>query len=155
MIDEYISMIPKAKSEAIKSRYEAKIDMLDTQIRELSRDAERESTPNIEEALELTFRLLGTPAETWLSSSKNTKIMLHNMIFVENPTYSVNTGFGTVKLSLPFLLKKDNLVTKCSMVDPAGVEPASERRRTVVDERRGALRLLRTRYPGRSCATYT
>jgi DNA invertase Pin-like site-specific DNA recombinase len=104
MIDEYVDLIPKAKSETIRSRYEAKIEELDAKIKELEKEPEIKKMPDLNEALNLIFKFLGTPAETWKNSSKEMKIKIHNMIFTENPTYSVETGFGTPKLSLPFQL---------------------------------------------------
>ncbi len=127
-IDDYIDLIPKTKSESIRSRYEQKIEEIDKKINllNLANSKSNKKEPDINEALYLAFRLLGTPAKTWINSDKQTKIMLHDMIFTENPIYSVKTGFGTPKLSLPFLLMQhiDNL--KSNMVELRGVEPLSK-----------------------------
>jgi len=48
------------------------------------------------------------------------------MIFSENPTYSVKNGFGTPKLSLPFLIKQYIADLKSNLVEPRGVEPLSK-----------------------------
>jgi len=106
MIDEYIGLIPKTKSESIRSRYEAKIEGLDKQIKELEVGSENKKAPDFDEALNLTLKFLGTPAQTWKNSDKAMKSIIHNMIFTENPSYSVKTGFGTPKLSLPFHIKR-------------------------------------------------
>ena len=127
-IDDYIDLIPKTKSKSIRSRYEQKIEEIDKKINllDLANSKSNKKEPDINEALYLAFRLLGTPAKTWINSDKQTKIMLHDMIFTENPIYSVKTGFGTPKLSLPFLLMQhiDNL--KSNMVELRGVEPLSK-----------------------------
>ena len=153
-IDEYIELVPAAPSLSIKARYEAKIAELDQQVQVLDSSPETQKAPDFDEALSLTLRLLGTPSETWIYSDTQAKVVLHNLIFTEKLSYSVNTGFGTPKLSLPFLLKELVPASKGEMVDLAGVEPASERRRTVVDERKCAPRFLQSRYLGQPCATY-
>ena len=123
MIDEYIGLIPKTKSESIRSRYEAKIEGLDKQIKELEVGSENKKAPDFNEALYLTLKFLGTPAETWKNSDRETKNMIHNMIFTENPTYSIKTGFGTPKLSLPFHIKRLIGDFSGELVDPKGLEP--------------------------------
>ncbi|MFA4996436.1 MAG: recombinase family protein [Patescibacteria group bacterium] len=106
MIDDYVDLMPKTRLESIKNRYEAKIEELDKRLKGLEKESGDKKAPNFNEALGLTLKLLGTPAETWKNSNRDTKIMLHNMIFTENPTYSVKEGFGTPKLSLPFHIKE-------------------------------------------------
>lgn len=104
-IDEYIDLIPKTNSESIRARYEMKIDELDMKIKELKNKPENKKAPDMNEALSLIFKFIGTPAETWKKPDRNLKIMVHNMIFTENPIYSFQKGFGTPKLSLPFSIK--------------------------------------------------
>jgi len=98
---------------------------------------ETQKAPDFNEALSLTLRLLGTPAETWVASDKQSKIVLHNLMFTEKLTYSVNTGFGTPKLSLPFLLNELVPASQGKMVDLARIELASERSAGTVDECKG------------------
>ena len=105
-IDEYIDLIPKTKSETVKERYEQKVEILDSEIKEIDLLNKNKKMPNVNEALKLMLKFLGTPAETWKNSNKQLKILLHNMIFAENPTYCLKTGFGTPKLSLPFYIKQ-------------------------------------------------
>ena len=124
-IFEYIDLVPKAKSEAVRSHYETKIDDLDKRIKKLDEKEEIKKTPDFIEALKLTMKFLGTPAETWLNSSNQLKIVLHNMIFAENPSYCLNTGFGTPKLSLPFHIKDHVDGENGDLVDPTGIEPAT------------------------------
>ena len=128
-IDDYIDLIPRAKTESVKSRYEQKVEALDSEIRKMDLIKENKKTPDINEALKLLIKFLGTPAETWKNSNKQLKILLHNMIFAENPTYSLNTGFGTPNLSLPFLLKQHIGGQNGDMVELAGVAPASKRKK--------------------------
>lgn len=122
-IDEYIELVPAAPSMSIKARYEAKIAELDQQIKTLDVPTETQKAPDFDEALSLTLRLLGTPAETWLASDKQSKTVLHNLMFAEKLTYSVNTGFGTPKLSLPFLLNELVPAHEGNLVDRWGFEP--------------------------------
>jgi len=105
-IDEYLDLIPKTKSESVKSRYEAKIEQLDKRLAEINIGPENKKAPDINEALKLTKQFLGTPAETWKKASLELKSTIHRMIFTQNPTYPLETGFGTPKLSLPFYIKQ-------------------------------------------------
>lgn len=107
-IDEYIKLMPTTKSESIKARYEAKIEGLDSRVKELQENLENKKEPNLYEALNLALDLIGTPAKIWKKADLKLKIMVHNMIFEENPRYSAKTGFGTPKLSLPFCIKSLN-----------------------------------------------
>lgn len=124
-INEYIDLIPTTQSESVRARYEAKVEKLDSRVRELREDRQNKKDPNFEEALDLALKFLGTPAETWRKPNKELKILVHNMIFEENPKYSLKTGFGTPKLTLPFSVKQYFLAKKSSMVDPVGIEPAT------------------------------
>ena len=105
-IDEYIKLMPTTKSENIKARYEAKIEGLDSRVKELEENLEIKKVPNFDEALKLTLNFLRTPAKIWKKADRKLKIMIHNMIFTENPTYCLQTGFGTPKLSLPFYINQ-------------------------------------------------
>ena len=105
-IDEYLDLIPKTKSESVKSRYEAKIEQLDKRLAEINIGPENKKAPDINEALNIAIQFLGTPAQTWKKASLELKNTIHRMIFTENPTYSLETGFGTPKLSLPFYIKQ-------------------------------------------------
>ena len=125
MIGEFLDLIPKSKSESVRTRYEQKIEEIDRRISDLDQVSENKKTPDFEEALKLTLKFLGTPAETWKNSSKQGKIMLHNMIFTQNPTYSLKGGFGTPKLSLPFGIKRQIVSKDDDLVDPTGFEPAT------------------------------
>jgi site-specific DNA recombinase len=128
-IDEYIDLIPRAKTESVKSRYEQKVEMLDSEIREIDLLKKNKKMPDINEALKLTLKFLGTPAETWKNSNKQLKILLHSMIFAENPSYCLNTGFGTPKLSLPFMLKQHVDGQNGDLVELRGVAPLSKRKK--------------------------
>ena len=122
-INEFIDLIPTTKSESIRARYEAKVESLDQRIKELQSSLENKKEPNFKEALNLTLRLLGTPAETWKSVSLEKKNLVHKLIFTENPKYSFLRGFGTIKLSLPFYIKDYVTGQNDVLVDPKGLEP--------------------------------
>ena len=124
-LNNYIDLVATARSEGVRSRYEEKIEELDKRIKELEVEYKNKKTPDVTGALKLMFKFLGTPAEAWQFSSKQLKITLHNMIFAENPSYCLNTGFGTPKLSLPFQLNEHINDNDGDMVDPTGFEPAT------------------------------
>lgn len=125
-INEYIDLIPTTKSESVRVRFEDKIEELDQRAKSLKNGIKNKKEPNFEEALNLALNFLGTPAETWKKPDKNLKIMVHNMIFEQNPTYSYQKGFGTPKLTLPFSIKKYICNQKCGLVELRGVAPLSE-----------------------------
>lgn len=124
-IDDYISLIPLTKSDSVKERYEQKVEALDKMARDLKSGAKNKKEPNFEEALNLTLKFLGTPAETWKKADRNLKNMVHNMIFQENPGYCAETGFGTPKLSLPFSIKEFFFTKKGDLVELRGIAPLS------------------------------
>ena len=126
-IKEYVDLIPSTPSTTVRTRYEAKIDELDAEMKALTNEQSTEKTPDVEEALSLAFQFLGSPAKAWLKSDTQKKLLLHKMIFEENPVYSVMSGFGSVKLTLPFQLPEAVMAFQSTMVDPRGVEPLSER----------------------------
>lgn len=105
-IEGFIDLLPKTHSESIRARYEARIEDLDKRLKELENEPETKKVPDITEALDLLLRLVGTPAETWIKASSEAKNLLYNMIFSEPLRYSLATGFGTPKLSLPFSINE-------------------------------------------------
>lgn len=124
-INELINIIPVTKSDTVRARYEAKVEELDQRALEIKNSMVNKKEPNFEEALTLTLKLLGTPAETWENVGQELKTMIHNMIFMENPKYALKTGFGTPSLSLPFSIKDHIVGQKGELVEVAGVAPAS------------------------------
>ncbi len=122
-IDEYADLIATTKLESLRSRYTTKVEELERSLHELSKTIENKKEPNFEEALDMTLRFLGTPAETWLHSEKEAKAMVHNMIFEENPRYSLTNKFGTPRVSPPFGLKELFGEMNFGVVDVEGFEP--------------------------------
>jgi len=135
-INTYMDLVSTAKSASLRARYEEKIEALDQKIAELKGNLEKlenKKEPNFEEALNLTLRLLGTPAETWKNADREQKIMVQKLIFEENPKYSHKNGFGTPKLSLPFYINNILGLKNSSdfeLVEVRGVAPLSNRLRT-------------------------
>jgi seryl-tRNA synthetase len=115
-INTYVDLIPTTKSENIKVRYEDKIEGLDNKIKELEKGLKNKKEPNCEEALDLTLKFLGTPGEYWENADPETRILIHRLVFPENPAYSFQNGFGTPKLSVPFYLKHYIADSKSTMV---------------------------------------
>ncbi len=121
-IDEYVKLMPTARSESVRGRYEARIDELDQQVKDLRTNVVYKKEPNFEEALQLTLKFLGTPAETWTRSGIELKNMVHNMIFTANPKYSLINGFGTPNISLPFRLEEYINMSNSNLVDRRRLE---------------------------------
>lgn len=104
-ISEYIELMPLTKSDAVRALYEAKIEELSNRTISLEKQLHHEIMPNIDEAMSLALKFIGTPASFWKRADLSRKGRLHNLIFVENPRYSRNMGFGTPKLTPPFHIK--------------------------------------------------
>jgi len=105
-INEYVVQIPKAKTDIVRDLYESRIEELAAKIKILGKGPENKKIPDFEEALQLMLNFIGTPAESWKKANLEQKILLHKLIFTENPTYSLKTGFGTPNLSVPFYIKE-------------------------------------------------
>ncbi len=119
-INEFIEIIPMTNSDSVRARYEAKVEQLDQRIVAIKKTLANKKEPDFEEALSLTLRLLGTPAETWENVGLELKTMVHNMIFTENPKYTLQTGFGTPSLSLPYTIKDHVTTENERLVEVAG-----------------------------------
>lgn len=124
-INEFIEIIPMTKSDSVRARYEAKVEQLDQRVMAIKKVLANKKEPDFEEALSLTLRLLGTPAETWENVGLELKTMVHNMIFTENPKYTLQTGFGTPSLSLPYTIKDHVTTENERLVEVARVALAS------------------------------
>ena len=124
-IAEFMKLIPVAKSDSVRGRYEAKVEELDQRVLAIKRSPVHKKEPNFEEALALTLRLLGTPAETWQKVGLELKRMVHSMIFTNDLSYSLEKGFGTPSLSLPFSIKDHITVENGKVVEVARVSLAS------------------------------
>ena len=135
-LNTYMDLIPTAKSVSLRARYEEKIEALDQKIAQLKgslENLENKKEPNFEEALNLTLKFIGTPAETWKNADRERKIMVQKLIFEENPKYSFKNGFGTPKLALPFYVNQLFGVKKTAnfdLVEVEGVAPSSKRLKT-------------------------
>ena len=105
-IDNYLDLVVGAQSEGTRSRYEGRIDTLDKRLKSLGSETETKKVPDINEALDLLLRFVGTPAETWVKADPEGKTTLYNMIFAKPLRYSLETGFGTPELSLPFSINE-------------------------------------------------
>jgi DNA invertase Pin-like site-specific DNA recombinase len=126
-IDEFMNLIPTAHSDTIKARYESKIEGLDQRIKDLQVSLQNKKYPEFTEALNLLIKFLGTPAEAWQNAGRELKSMVHGLIFTENPKYSLQTGFGTPSLTLPFLIKQEYCDENCKMVEVARFTLASKK----------------------------
>ena len=132
-INEYVRMMPGTRSDSLRARYEARVGELEQRLLLLKGELNNKKRPELKEALALTLKFLGTPAETWQNALGELKNMVHGMIFEVNPSYSLQTGFGTPRLTLPFSIKGDLVAIKNDLVDLRGLEPLTS-----------AMRMLRS-----------
>jgi len=129
-IESFLSRIPKAKSESLVALYESKIDKLENEKKEIEKSLKNKKEPNLNEAIDLVLNFLGTPAEFWKYADLERKILIHSLIFIKNPEFSLETGFGTPNLSLPFYIKHYVMDQDDTLVEVEGVAPSSKRLKT-------------------------
>lgn len=106
-IDGYIDQIPRTSNPGIRARYEAKIEELEVKIRELETVPKEQNETDYERTRRIVLKFLTNPAEAWKDTDNEIRLLIHNLIFTENPRYSTQSGFATPKLAEPFYLEDD------------------------------------------------
>lgn len=124
-VDAYVNLMPKTKSDAVREKYEEKIETLESEILALKKQTPPSEYLNCDEAIAEVLHFVGTPADYWQKTNQEGKYMLHNLIFTANPVYDDQDGFGTPEISLPFTIKDTFLSGVSSQVDRTGLEPAT------------------------------
>ena len=75
-------MIPKAKSEIVRNRYETQIETLGNEIQILKSQKKNPLKKlDFKEALDNVMDFVGTPAKYWLNADLDGKYKIHNLIF--------------------------------------------------------------------------
>ena len=121
--ENFINLASKAKSEKIKEEYELNAEHLINEISRLKKQSSKTDNFDYDEAWDEVRNFLRTPAKYWGSASLEGKFMVHNLIFLENPTFNLKNGFGTPKISLPFAIKGILSDAKFAHVGREGFEP--------------------------------
>jgi len=89
-----------------------------------------ESEINFETAINSVLDFVGNPYKAWESGDLLQKSKIQRLVFIRPLKYSKSKGFGTVEMSLPFSISGISNVSKSSVVEMAGIEPASENLQT-------------------------
>lgn len=116
-IEEYLDLIPGSKSEAVKRRYEEKIEQLGNEILKLKKQPGAAALGNYQEAFLEVEDFLRTPDKYWEKSRLEGKFMIHNLIFSEALYFDLQNKFRTPKTSLPFAIKDAFLDSNSACVD--------------------------------------
>ena len=127
-IDHCLENILKTNNEAMKKRYETKIDQLSKEIEVLNKPISKKPILNFDMAISEVLYFVGTPWEYWENADPERKSIIHSMVFIERPSYNSQDGFGTPEVSLPFQLKRLFEKQEKCLVEMPGVEPGSKDR---------------------------
>ncbi len=123
-VEAYVALIPKVKSDLVRAKYEAKIEELELEILSLeSKLPQVDEGVGFKEALNEVLDFVGTPAKYWNTADLAGKLMVHRLVFTENPYFDSQNGFGTPQISLPFEVKALIDGSKNHLVEMGGVEP--------------------------------
>lgn len=85
---------------------------------------------NFETAVNGVLDFIGNPYDAWNKGDLLQKSRIQKLVFVRPLKYSKSKGFGTAEMSLPFNISGISNVSKSSVVEMAGIEPASENLQT-------------------------
>lgn len=125
-----VERVSTSKNVTLIETYEAQIEAYQNQIEHLRMGQKELSKAFTKEefgtASNKVFLYISEPVKMWKSGSYNDQKTLLEMYFEKGPKYDPEFGFGTANLTcLPKLLQVKASDQK-SIVDLAGVEPASE-----------------------------
>ncbi len=120
--------IRKASNGIVRKAFEDEVAELDKERILLEQAVEKTNTRNFdfEKGLEQVFAFIENPYEIWTTGDFAQKRMVLKLVFPKQFSYDRITGVGTLKMSLPFKLASHSERQKTSLVEVAGIEPASE-----------------------------
>ena len=75
--------------------------------------------------LELSMRFFANPYKIWENGNFHLQKLVLRLVFSEPLPYHRETGYRTIKTTLPFNVLGENNMMKCQMVPPARLELAS------------------------------
>jgi len=85
---------------------------------------------NFETAVNGVLDFISNPYDAWITGDLIQKSRIQKLVFVRPLKYSKLKGFGTAEMSLPFSVSGTYNGSKSSLVEMAGIEPASENLQT-------------------------
>lgn len=126
-IIDLVKKIEDMKSAAIVKRYEARIEELETEKRELRLKVLSQNDPRNDFGTALTrvLNFLQNPSALWNTDEYENKKTVLRLAFVNVIPFSKENGVGTASFSLLFELSKLADIDKKAMVEMPGVEPGS------------------------------
>lgn len=125
-IEKCLDLSINAKSNTLREKYEARIEMIEQEIDNLENQLIFFDDFNFDEALDHVMDFIGTPALYWERSGIDMKIKIHNLIFPDGLCFDVKNGFGTNEKALFFGVKSIERALEERQMEMAGVEPASK-----------------------------
>jgi DNA invertase Pin-like site-specific DNA recombinase len=127
--DQLVDKILLTQSPAVIKAIEEKIESIEVDIKKV--DQLIENSNNIHQdygtAVEIILGLLENPAFVWENGDYNKKQLITKLVFVENPVYDREVGYGTANLSIGIRLFEIICTQKAHDVEMAGIEPACKR----------------------------
>jgi site-specific DNA recombinase len=115
----------EASSDILKDAYEKQVETVTVELERMKREKITATKPDIEQVLQTAERFMRTAADDWENSDRASKTDLHYMLFLKSPSYSVEEGWRTVELSLPYEVCRQVQRGKLAMVD-AGLNKANQ-----------------------------
>ncbi len=125
--ERLIDLVTKAEAVSLVRAYEERISNLNKEemvLRE-SIGSFEESGHDIETALDIVFSFLENPLEQWTKGDVHSKKLVLRLVFQERLAYNRKSGFETAVLSLPLRVFSLSEASNSSLVDHAGLEPAT------------------------------
>jgi site-specific DNA recombinase len=107
----------QTKAPMVKERYEEDAEKLLREIDRLKATKGGIRKPDEKAAVKMGEELLRTAPKRWANGDRTTRIAIHRMVFLGNPTYSPKTGFRTAAKSLPFTLSERYKTGELSMAE--------------------------------------
>ena len=114
-----VRRLSKIENETVAQAIESEIAALEEERKKIERALEkgREKQPDFEEAFQKVGTVLQNPYLLWKRGSLDTKKLVHRIVFTSAPTYWREGGFGTIDLTLPYLISRQLRERDSRLVD--------------------------------------
>jgi site-specific DNA recombinase len=126
-IETLLERIVDADNPIVVKAYEGKIAKLERKKAVLGEKATRIVPPKgrLEEFIEPALQFLASPWNIYENGSLAFRRTVLRLAFAEPLRYSLNSGYRTAEIALPFKVLAEISTSKCDMVEPDGIEPST------------------------------
>ncbi len=127
-IDLYLDKIVDASNSRVVQAIDRKIDQLENEKVILSEKLEKSFQPKstAAEMLELSMRFFSNPYKIWENGGIHLQKLVLRLAFSAPLPYHRETGYRTIKTTLPFNVLGENNMLECQMVPRGGIEPPTQ-----------------------------